>query len=1550
MPRVARKTSFQFPTLRSEGNLLPDDLLQRVAAEDRSVPGISAEAYHLLPGEQLREAISRAWLRLQGVWTSFRAAFDRLPPDDRATTLTRDKWLLPLLRELDYGRLVAARPLEIDGRSFPVSHAYQHSPIHLLGWGIDLDHRTGKIAGAASAPPHSLVQDLLNRSDAHLWALLSNGRTLRVLRDNHSLVRQAYIEFDLEEIMTGEHFADFALLWLVCHQSRIEAEKPADCWLEKWFAHARDEGIRALDRLSGSVQRTIELLGQGFLRHRANASLRVALASGALATDDYYRQLRRLAYRLIFVFVAEDRGLLLDRRAPEAARERYNRYYATTRLRRLADRRRGSAHGDLWQALRLVFGRLYAGCPELALPALGSFLWSTDATPDLDPAELTNEDLLSALHALGRIEDERGVSYAVSWRSLASDELGSVYQSLLELRPRIHSEAGLFELVTAAGNERKSTGSYYTPVDLVERLLNSALDPVVDSVTRGKPRDAAIAALLDLKVCDPSCGSGHFLVAAARRIARRVATLRTDDDEPAPPAMQTALRDVVGGCLFGVDIKAMAVELCKVSLWMEALDPGKPLSFLDAHIQCGNALLGASPALLKRGLPGKAFAGVLPGDDPDTAKALRKRDRDERKGNVKTLELFAGQAPDASPASAYIAVLRERAARVDRTADGDLPAIETKKSQFTAWQDSPEQRHAEFLADLWCATLVWPKQPDLLDATPTTREWIHLLTHPENINPAIDIVVEQLRQQYGFFHWHLRFPQVFTPSPARPDVADNDPCGWDGGFDVILGNPPWERVKLQEKEFFAERAPIIANADNAAARKSLMKALPDSDPILWGEWTAALRASDGESLVYRDSGRYPLCGRGDVNTFSIFAELDLQLLSSRGRAGFIVPTGLATDATTSPFIAHLVERSALASLVSFENFGTTFASVNNRQSFCLITLSATPVPAMRFQFIVNQPDREVDLGPTEYTLAAADFRLLNPNTLSCPTFRTSRDAEIVKAIYRRVPILWREKTPEQLEENPWGLSFRTMLHMANDSSVFKSREMVRAEGWRDTDGLFTLNDERLLPLYEAKMVQNFDHRFASLIEGNPGARPSRKFEGWYGADTSNPEEYVVPRYWVAESALYELVPDFPYQSWYVGFRDIGRSTDSRTVIASIVPHSAIAHTLPLIIPHASKARETLCLLASLLSFVLDYIVRQKLGGTHLTYGFLKQLPILDPDVYENSATWDRTIAIVDWLSNRVLELTYTAWDLEHFARNVGHEGPPFRWDEARRFLLRAELDAAFFHLYGINQDDAAWILDTFWVIRQKDEKAYGEYRTKRVILECHAAMAQAITSGIPYTSPLDPPPADLRLMHRPRAPGKQPWPIPPQPPEIVVAFDADPAALQPSADSTKPKTPRKSSAKARAPTTATPDRTEADYQLSHPQPPPQLGLSFAVPPPAASTSAPDFKLNPPTTPQLGLGLARPPAPATAQPPPTPAAEPAPLARAPAGEAGKSLERPSVRAIEAALKQADTPLSKADIIRVTNLTEELVAQAIKILIKAGRVTTEGKSRGTRYTLA
>jgi len=236
------KTNNIFTTIRTEGALLPPDLLQRIS-EGQGIDGLTPDSYHR-PGEKLNETINRSWNALQGAWTSFKTAQDKLPEEDAGTTITRSRWLLPLFRELDYGRLQTANAVEIDGRSYPISHGWEHVPIHLLSYKVELDARSRGVAGASSASPHSLVQIFLNRSDDHLWGFLSNGYKLRILRDNLTLTRQAYVEFDLEAMMEGEVYSDFVLLWLLCHQSRLEGERTSDYWLEKWMKVAEDEGTR----------------------------------------------------------------------------------------------------------------------------------------------------------------------------------------------------------------------------------------------------------------------------------------------------------------------------------------------------------------------------------------------------------------------------------------------------------------------------------------------------------------------------------------------------------------------------------------------------------------------------------------------------------------------------------------------------------------------------------------------------------------------------------------------------------------------------------------------------------------------------------------------------------------------------------------------------------------------------------------------------------------------------------------------------------------------------------------------------------------------------------------------------------------------------------------------------------------------------------------------------------------------------------------------------------------------------------------------------------
>lgn len=1331
-----------FTTVRSEGAILPMDLLQRIALLDATLNGLTPDSYHLFKTEKLNEAINRSWNRLLGAWVAFKTAKDKLPEKDTGTTLTRERWLLPLFSELNYGRLLAAKSIEVNSKSYSISHEWQHTPIHLVSFKADLDHFTKSIAGASRSSPHSLMQELLNRSENHLWGIISNGLRLRILRDNVSLTRQAYVEFDLEAMMNGEVYADFVLLWLLCHQSRVEAERPAACWLEKWSHTAHEQGTRALDQLRNGVEKAITALGNGFLAHPANSLLREKLRSGALSTQDYYRQVLRLVYRLLVLFVAEDRDILFHPAADQIARERYTQYYSTARLRHLAEQRVGTRHTDLFQGLRLVMDKLGhdRGCPELGLPALNSFLFSQQAIADLVGCELANHDLLDAIRSLAFIVDSR-IRRAVDYRNLGSEELGSVYESLLQLHPVLHidatGEAARFELKTAGGHERKTTGSYYTPTNLITCLLDSALDPVLDAAC-AKPD--AETAILNLKICDPACGSGHFLIAAAHRIASRLAAIRTDEEEPSPEARLKALRKVVDRCIYGVDINPMAVELCKVNLWLEAIEPGKPFTFLDQHIQCGNSLLGVTPALLADGIPNGAFTAIE-GDDKDVCHAYKKQNKEERTG-AQTLFDPVGEIWE------HMGKLRTSSQQLEEVSSDTIADIHCKEAYHNRLLQSKDYLLSKLWADAWCAAFVCHKttnrQPPDKAIYPITQEVFRKIGE-EKIAPAMHTEIQRLAKQYQFFHWHLAFPDVFKV-PIKGERPDNEQAGWSGGFDVVLGNPPWERIKIQEKEWFAERRPDIANAANAAQRRRMISNLVYEAPATYAAFMEDQRQAEGESHFVHDSGRYPLCGRGDVNTYSIFAETMHLIIGPTGRIGCIVPSGIATDDTTKHFFRDLVESHTLVSLYSFENEEFIFPAVHHATRFCLLTTSGSKNPPQiaDFVFFARQTSYLQDEF-RHFSLSAEDIALLNLNSHTCPIFRSKRDAELTKAIYSRVPVLLKEGPPE---ENFWGIKFSTIFHMANDSHLFRSREQLETDGWILRGNVFHKDGEVCLPLYEGKMVWHFDHRFGTYESQTQAQSNQGKLPELSEQQHTDPFLLSIPQYWVHESHLPDIMRDG--RKTLLVFRDITNAVVLRTAIFSVLPVVPCGHTLPVIVLDAKYTREVTYLANCTSSFVFDYIARQKLGGTHMTFFILKQLPVLPPGTYAETCKWDKGL-LGDWIWPRVLELTYTAWDLELFAKDCGYNGPPFRWNEERRFLLRCELDAAYFHLYGIERDDMDYIMETFPIVKRKDEKQFGEYRTKRVILEIYDEMKRAMETGESYRTRLVPGPADPTVAHRPTA-------------------------------------------------------------------------------------------------------------------------------------------------------------------------------------------------------
>ena len=1338
-----------FSSLKIVGGLLPADLLGRVSAGDPQVPGIGPQTYGLERGESVRRQASRSWLYLLEVWQDFKRRVEGPGAAEAVSArVTRERWLRILLRELGFHEM-AAGGFELDGKSFPVSHRSGHVPVHLLGWAIDLDHKTPHVAARA---PQSMLQELLNRDDAYLWAILSNGATLRLLRDSTALVGSSYVEFDLEAIFDGELFSDFVLLYLTCHESRFAIQGdggPASCYLEQWRGFAAQQGERALDQLRNGVQQAISILGTGFLSHPANPHLRGRLDPGSadLKLDDFNRALLRLVYRMLFWFVAEDRGALLQpdpddagtatRASLREARDRYAAYFSSARLRQIARRHRGGRHGDLFDVAQLVFDALgtEGGVPELALPGIGGIFESQrdDGTPlpldePLAGARLSNEALLGAIHALSLVKPRDGGAWRkVDFGNLGAEELGSVYESLLELIPRYDPEQLAYTLETLAGNERKVSGSYYTPTSLVECLLDSALDPLLDEACAHGTVEERVSALLDITVCDPACGSGHFLVAAARRIAKRIAAEETGEPEPPEVVVRADLRRVVGRCIFGVDVNPMAAELAKVSLWLEALEPGKPLSFLDQNIRVGNSLLGVTPALLAEGLPDEAFKPIE-GDDPKVAVALRKQNGQERSGQA---DLFSSGGIPVSNA-----VLAKRAAEIARILPDSLEDLHIHQQRLAQeLTESRERQRAKFVADAWCAAFVQPKTND----TRTTAITHSLLEQVAEDRRTLDLVaaedlIERLARQYRFFHWHVEFPHVFRVGNNATGI---DPyTGWVGGFNCVIGNPPWEKVKLQEKEFFAAHGSKISSLAGAK-RKEAIALLETADPVLWREYELALRQADGEGHVLRRSGRYPLSGRGDVNTYAVFAEDMRSIIAPAGRVGCLIPSAIATDNTTKEFFSDLLANRQLVSLFEFENEGF-FPSIGqgHMNRFCLFTLTGKkcPQPPAQFVFQATALTELLD-SDRHFTLSPDDLSLLNPNTRTSPIFRTKRDAEITKTIYRQVPVLI-QKSPER---NPWLIKLFSMFHMTNDSGLFCTADELRAEGAQLDGNLFRTPSQTWLPLYEAKMVFQYDHRYGDYSLTQDGKRAHilpEVSDAFHGDPSYSPQSY----YWVPAETIRTGAQGVWNHKWFIGWRGIGDARASaRTLVSTVIPFAGVGNSFPIVLSNSRPERLS-CLLANLNSFVLDYVARSKVAGLNLNFFIIEQLPVLSPEAFDVPMPWERSLPAGEWITTRVLELVYSSWDMVEVARDLGDEGPPFRWDEKRRFKLLTELDAAFFHLYGIEREHVDYVMNTFPIVKRRDVERYGSYRTKNRILETYDAMAEAMRTGVPYQTILDPPP------------------------------------------------------------------------------------------------------------------------------------------------------------------------------------------------------------------
>ena len=963
-----------YPTITIEGGLFSPDLLERIASEGDSIYGQKPSDFGLAHTRSVMDQMHQAYSAARKYWDAFSARLDhsRVSP----VTLTRQDWATKFYELLDYPQLQYQQSgLEAGGTSFPISYltgAWESAaPIHIVGIDQDLDQRADR-----RRTPHSLTQDYLNRSEA-LWGMVTNGAKLRLLRDSARLSKPTYLEFDIQAMMEGNAYGDFAALYRLLHATRLPQSgmAPHECLLESYYNQGIEEGGRVREKLRDGVKSALEILGTALVQHPGNEPLRTALGT-RLDQVAYYRQLLSFVYRMLFLMVTEERRFLFS--STDIQRQRiYDRYYSISNLRNRAEQySAGDTHSDLWIGLAETFRifRNEESAQALGLSPLNGELFGSDACKDIEEASCTNEDFLRAMRALSTFNDD-GIRRRVNYAHLDVEEFGSVYESLLDYRPvvdlgQISSAQPIFQL--AAGTERKQTGSYYTPPELVRELVESALVPVMEErLATAKTQEDKERTLLDLKVCDPASGSGHFLLAAARRIARELAKVRTEEDEPNPASYRTALRDVVRHCIYAVDKNPLAVDLCKVALWIESHAVSLPLGFLDHHIKCGDSLIGVmDTSVLAKGIPNEAYKAVT-GDNKDAATFYRRRN---------TKELQGQRAMNLGGLSSLMQSLAGDFAAFGGLEERNPAEVHAKEKLYNEMRGPDSDWWERKIAcDLWTYAFFAPLQmpgTDGLDGVPTTDDVRKAIHQPAGSNGKLVGRAVQSSSELGFFHWPLEFPEVFDA----------------GGFDVVLGNPPWEQVQPEEVKFFGIHDPKTA-ALAGAQRKAAINELPLNNPQLGSLWESHKRSIEGLSKFARSSGRLPLTAVGKINTYSVFAETGRKICGPRGRVGMIVPSGIATDDTTKQFFCDLVDNHSLVSLYDFENREKVFQGIDSRIKFCLLTLTGRERPSAEaeFAFFLYRAEQLQDT-ERRFTLVQEDFALFNPNTRTCPVFRTQRDA------------------------------------------------------------------------------------------------------------------------------------------------------------------------------------------------------------------------------------------------------------------------------------------------------------------------------------------------------------------------------------------------------------------------------------------------------------------------------------------------------------------------------------------------------------------------------
>jgi hypothetical protein len=1347
------------PLLFTSGSLFTLDYLVEAIAE--------TEEYRSVDATELRRRLERV-----------AEAFPRAHRPNESQT--EDDFIWPVLGALGWSESLRQQNLTVTGREdvpdgllFANAEAkaaanaeaeewkrYGHglAAVESKRWSRPLDRASGR--DEATAPSTQMLRYLRRIDDlTHgrlRWGILTNGAKWRLYWAGARSVSEEFLEIDLGRVLGLSDGDDLFASETDCdHWLRVFAVMFARTSFVREGPERRSFHERARAAAAFYEERVAASLS-GLVFGRVFPSLASAIA--AAAPQAPLEQVREAAfvllYRLLFLLYAEDRSLLPvnDRRYDD---------YALRPLREEVAARISegdtfsSSAAPIWNRITDLSRIIDRGDAPVGIPPYNGGLFAADAAGGLLDAIRISDAVMAP--ALDRLSHERsgGQARYINYRDLSVQQLGSIYERLLEFE-LVRDEAGALA-VRPNLFARKNTGSYYTPDELVGLILDETLEPLIaerleafrtslsdlsqrdsEDYRRRLLREADPAnSILGLRICDPAMGSGHFLVSLVDTLADHVldamaeaAVLATDLDYVSPLAEKiediraTILRNarangwaideahlddrhivrrmVLKRCVYGVDKNPMAVELAKVALWLHTFTVGAPLSFIDHHLRAGDSLFG----LWVRDAIDKASAlgGELLWNE-----ALQNAQRQAQA--MKTIEM----ATDAEIAEAH------RSAEMWTDVEFQTGPLDSFVSFMHALDWLNLSRAEKGLVRLWL-------DGQFGDPLPISRG----KTRPEPIRAkpeeaeAFAGIWERSRAliaEERFLNWQIAFPGVWDNWASAERR---------GGFDAVVGNPPWDRIKLQQVEWFAARRPEIARAERASERKNMIAALKAaSDPLYSDFEKADARAADSARMA-RTSGEYPMLSRGDVNLYSLFVERAQGLVKPDGMVGLLTPVGIGTDKGASAFFSNITAGEKLRSFISFENKRRwLFKDVHAEDQPTVIIFSGGSRRFNRFSYAVKLHSMIELEDPRLVRLDADILRRINPNTTTAPIARNSRDLALVAAAYDRLPVL-ADRSSGTLELT-WPVRYVTKFHMTNDSALFRTRSEIEEleGGWKASDGRFDSPAGLWLPLYEGKSIQIYNHRFASVVTPEGSVSGQGKAIHATNSQLADPTFLPTPRFYVLDAHVNTISCGYT-----IGFNDICNTNNSRSVIAAAIPRVASGNKLPLL--EGLEAHHLCLLLGNLNAIPLDFIARSKIQSRNLNKYILEQLPVIPLSGY--ARTFGANSA-ADVVQRAVLELTYTAHDMEPFARDMGYVDeagevrPPFRWDEDRRLKLRAKLDALYFILYGVydpaeperSRDDVSYIYSTFPIVEREEQAKYGRYRSRDLCL----AWINALIAGRP---------------------------------------------------------------------------------------------------------------------------------------------------------------------------------------------------------------------------